>query len=99
MTVADHAGVMDRPLEDLPALTKTVLMQNFDEVVTDRAIRLREVEQHFAGTGGTGRFRGRYTISASSGSTGQRGFFHILGLHGHQLLSEPLDITHAASRY
>lgn len=70
-----HAGLMDRALEDLPVLTKAELMRNFDDVVTDRAIRLRDVEEHFARTRGAERFAGRYTISASSGSTGQRGFF------------------------
>ena len=70
-----HAGLMDHPLEDLPVLTKAELMRNFDGVVTDRAIRLPDVEEHFARTRGSERFAGRYTISASSGSTGQRGFF------------------------
>lgn len=70
-----HAGLMDRPLEDLPVLTKAELMRNFDDVVTDRAIRLGDVEEHFTRTRGAERFAGRYTISASSGSTGRRGFF------------------------
>jgi phenylacetate-CoA ligase len=70
-----HAGLMDRPLEDLPVLTKAELMRNFDDVVTDRAIRLGDVEEHVTRTRGAERFAGRYTISASSGSTGQRGFF------------------------
>lgn len=70
-----HAGLMDRPLQDLPVLSKAELMRNFDDVVTDRAIRLGDVEEHFTRSRGAGRFAGRYTISASSGSTGQRGFF------------------------
>lgn len=70
-----HAGLMDRPLEELPALTKAALMRNFDDVVTDRGIRLGDVEEHVTRTRGAERFAGRYTISASSGSTGQRGFF------------------------
>ncbi len=70
-----HAGLVDRPLEDLPVLTKAELMRNFDDVVTDPALRLGDVEEHLRRTQGAGRFAGRYTISASSGSTGQRGFF------------------------
>lgn len=70
-----HAGLMDRPLEDLPVLTKAELMRNFDDVVTDRAIRLGDVEEHVTRTRGAERLAGRYTVSASSGSTGQRGFF------------------------
>lgn len=70
-----HAGLTGSPLEHLPVLTKSALMQNFDEVATDRAIRLRDIEEHFARTKGAGRYAGRYTVSASSGSTGQRGYF------------------------
>jgi phenylacetate-CoA ligase len=35
-----HRGVMDRPLSELPILTKTVMMEQFDDLVTDRAICL-----------------------------------------------------------
>ena len=32
-----HAGLLDRPLEDLPVLTKSEMMLNFDDVVTGLA--------------------------------------------------------------
>ena len=70
-----HAGLMDRPLEDLPVLTKGEMMRNFDDVVTNRAIRLADIEEHLTRNPAAERFAGRYTISASSGSTGQRGYF------------------------
>lgn len=70
-----HAGFEDRPLGDLPILTKAELMTNFDELVTDRAVRLAEVEAHLAEIDGDVRFRGRYRVVATSGSTGLRGIF------------------------
>src|SRR6266496_2030105 len=41
-----HQGLTDAPLEELPVLTKAMLMEHFDELVTDRAIRLEEVKEH-----------------------------------------------------
>ncbi len=70
-----HSGLMEQPLEELPVLTKMMVMEHFDELVTDRTIRLRGVEDHLADAGPDDRYLGRYTVSASSGSTGVRGFF------------------------
>jgi phenylacetate-CoA ligase len=69
-----HAGCGERPLHELPVLTKSVLMENFDEVVTDRSVRLCEAES-FLESGSDGMFRGRYVVLATSGSTGLRGVF------------------------
>jgi phenylacetate-CoA ligase len=33
-----HKGLTDRPLKALPVLTKTMVMEHFDELVTDRAV-------------------------------------------------------------
>ncbi len=41
-----HQGLTDRPLEELPALTKVMVMEHFDDLVTDRAIHCEEVEQY-----------------------------------------------------
>jgi putative adenylate-forming enzyme len=70
-----HKGLTDRPLQELPVLTKALLMEHFDEVVTDRAIRLHDVENYFAASGGKGQFLDRYWVNATSGSTGHRGLF------------------------
>ncbi|GIW07442.1 MAG: coenzyme F390 synthetase [Dehalococcoidia bacterium] len=70
-----HRGLTDRPLPELPVLTKALAMEHFDELVTDRAIRLRDVEAHLATLQGDERFLGRYWLSATSGSTGRRGLF------------------------
>jgi putative adenylate-forming enzyme len=68
-----HKGLHHRPLQELPILTKATLMENFDDVVTDRAIRLADLESHLWQGGGL--FKGRYTVLATSGSTGRRGVF------------------------
>src|SRR5215203_1861201 len=55
-----HAGLSDRPLTELPVLTKAQVMENFDELVTDPSIRLANVEAHLATLSGNERFRERY---------------------------------------
>jgi putative adenylate-forming enzyme len=70
-----HEGLTDRSLCELPVLTKAMLMEHFDELVTDRSLHLRDIEAHLARIQGTERLRGRYWASATSGSTGRRGLF------------------------
>lgn len=70
-----HRGLFDRPLEELPVLTKATLMEHFDELVTDRALRLADVEAHLVGMTGDEHFRGRYRVVSTSGTTGVRGIF------------------------
>lgn len=70
-----HKGLTARSLQDLPVLTKSLLMEHFDELVTDRTIRLHDVEAYLATLRGNERFRGRYWVNATSGSTGHRGLF------------------------
>jgi phenylacetate-coenzyme A ligase PaaK-like adenylate-forming protein len=72
---AFHAGRSDAPLCELPVLTKRVLMQSFDEIVTDRGIRLADVRAHVAGDTAETFFRGRYVVCATSGTSGQPGIF------------------------
>jgi phenylacetate-CoA ligase len=50
-------------------------MEHFDELVTDPAIKLAEVEAHLAALEGNQRLRGRYWVAATSGTTGRRGIF------------------------
>lgn len=70
-----HQGKMDRPLSDLPVLTKAQLMEDFDELVTDRTVRLDAVRAHLGGGGDSRRYLGRYWVNATSGSSGQPGIF------------------------
>jgi phenylacetate-CoA ligase len=70
-----HADLIDRPLKELPVLTKAQVMENFDELVTDPSVRLANVEAHLANPRGNERFRERYWVASTSGSTGRRGLF------------------------
>ena len=70
-----HKGLFNRPLHELPVLTKAMLMEKFDELVTDRSLRLDEVRA-YAGQGEAGqRYMKRYWVNATSGSSGRPGFF------------------------
>jgi phenylacetate-CoA ligase len=70
-----HQGLYDAPLQQLPILTKTMMMEQFDELVTDQAIHLTEVKAHVANLKGDERFLGRYWVNATSGSSGHPGLF------------------------
>ena len=80
-----HQGLMDRPLHELPVLTKAMLMEYFDDLVTDRSIHLDEVRQYLANPGGQERFLNRYRVMATSGSTGQPGIFLASQVEGAHL--------------
>ena len=70
-----HHGLFDRPLHALPILTKSIMMENFDELVTDQSIHLDAVRA-FAGERAEERlFLGQYWVTATSGSSSQPGFF------------------------
>ena len=70
-----HKGLMGRPLTELPVLTKAMLMESFDDLVTDRTLHLENIRR-FAETGEVGqRFQDRYYVNATSGSSGHPGFF------------------------
>jgi phenylacetate-CoA ligase len=63
------------PLQELPTLPKTTLMDNFDRVVTDPRLRRTEVEAHLTGTDPGRPMLGRYRVFATAGTTGLRGLF------------------------
>ena len=70
-----HRGLETRPLADLPILTKSTMMENFDDLVTDRSIRLSQIEDFLCQGPGASLYQGRYVALATSGSTGLRGIF------------------------
>ncbi|MDQ7095084.1 AMP-binding protein [Desulfosporosinus sp. PR] len=70
-----HKGLFDAPLQDLPVLTKSMLMENFDDLVTDRAIHLQDVKEFAASKQGDELYLNRYVVHATSGSTGNPGLF------------------------
>jgi phenylacetate-coenzyme A ligase PaaK-like adenylate-forming protein len=70
-----HRGLGNAPLEALPILDKATLMAHFDELVTDRSLRLQDLERHLADPAAPALYRDRYTVLSTSGSTGRRGVF------------------------
>lgn len=41
-----HRDLTDKPLGDLPILTKEMVIDHFDEIVTEPAVRLADLEAH-----------------------------------------------------
>lgn len=70
-----HKGLFDRPLNELPVLTKAIMMEHFDEFVTDRSIHLDMVREFAAARANNRLFLEQYRLTATSGSSGQPGFF------------------------
>jgi phenylacetate-CoA ligase len=62
-------------LEELPVLSKASMMENFDSLVTDRRLRLADLERHVGGLTGDDYYRGQYRVLVTSGSSGLRGLF------------------------
>ncbi|GHO99639.1 hypothetical protein KSF_096870 [Reticulibacter mediterranei] len=65
-----HAGFYDAPLDQLPALTKAQMMEQFDSLVTDKAVHLADIEKYMQDEERSQSFLGRYVINATSGSSG-----------------------------
>ncbi|MEO5951298.1 MAG: phenylacetate--CoA ligase family protein [Chloroflexia bacterium] len=70
-----HSGLEQAPLHKLPVLTKAMLMEHFDELVTNRQVRRTDVEAHLKRDLRRERYLGRYWLNATSGSTGRPGLF------------------------
>jgi putative adenylate-forming enzyme len=70
-----HKGLTNRSLHELPVLTKSMMMEHFDELVTDRQIHLEAVRAFVESNNDGKRFLNRYRVTATSGSSGHPGFF------------------------
>ena len=63
------------PLSAYPTMNKTILMAEFDRIVTDPRLTRALVEQH-AGSDRAGHLLlGQYRVASTGGSSGQRGIF------------------------
>jgi phenylacetate-coenzyme A ligase PaaK-like adenylate-forming protein len=63
-------------VRQLPPVTKPELMEHFDAVVTDPAVRKAEVLKHTADLNNLGRpYLGKYMVWTTSGTTGAPGIF------------------------
>ena len=70
-----HKGLAERPLQELPVLTKAMMMEHYDELATDRSLHLEEIRA-FAEQGEAGQpYKNHYWVNATSGSSGHPGFF------------------------
>jgi phenylacetate-coenzyme A ligase PaaK-like adenylate-forming protein len=69
---AFHQGMERAPLAALPPLTKADLMDHFDEISTEPAVRLADVQAYLDDLCDDLPFRDRYWVSATSGSSGRR---------------------------
>jgi phenylacetate-coenzyme A ligase PaaK-like adenylate-forming protein len=65
----------DFRLNHLPVTDKRMMMDNFDDWVTDPRLRLAEIEQQIATDPEDQYYLGKYRIVATSGSSGFRGIF------------------------
>ena len=70
-----HRGLEGAPLSALPVVTKATVMERFDDLVTDREVHLADVERYVSTASATDRFRDRYRVAATGGTTGRRGVF------------------------
>lgn len=69
-----HKGYYDKGLEELPTVTKSMMMENFDSFVTDKSIQLKELQELIKNSGGT-MYKDKYWISVTSGTSGNPGIF------------------------
>ncbi|MCO8246327.1 MULTISPECIES: phenylacetate--CoA ligase family protein [unclassified Haladaptatus] len=63
-------------LEDLPITSKPMLMEHFEDIVTDTAVTRNEIDAFVEDENAIGkRFLGRYPVWTTSGTTGEPGIF------------------------
>jgi phenylacetate-CoA ligase len=65
-----HRRLYQAPLREVPVLTKSLFMENFDDLVTDRRIHLDEIRNHLKRVPKEKRYQGRYWIIPTSATTG-----------------------------
>ena len=71
----DAARLSAADVASLPVMTKADLMDNFDDVITDRRITRDLCERHLRDAADGAYLRGEYRVVASAGSSGRRGVF------------------------
>ncbi len=60
------------PINALPVLTKTEMMESFDDIVTNREVKKRDLENFISDEHNLGKlFRGKYGVCHTSGTQGQ----------------------------
>ena len=69
------ARAEDADLADLPTVSKRVLMERFDDVVSDPRLRLAELEPFLGHADAGALYLGEYRVFSTSGTTGMPGLF------------------------
>jgi phenylacetate-CoA ligase len=68
--------VEDLHLSDLPNIDKSVMMEHYDDLVCDRALKRAELEKFIQTTSSSSKmYKSKYRIVHTSGSTGTQGVF------------------------
>ena len=67
----ESQALTEADVESLPVMTKADLMDNFDEIVTDRRVTMELCEAHLAGSSRDPYLLGEYSVVASGGSSGR----------------------------
>ena len=65
----------DAPLVEFPVLTKSVLIAQFDRIVTDHRLTRALAERHLSGDRAGALLLDEYRVVATGGTTGERGIF------------------------
>ena len=68
-----HNGLADRPLHELPILTKQELMRSWDDIVTDRSLHLQDIQRFLERVQGLEPYRNTHYAFATGGTTGVKG--------------------------
>ena len=68
-------GAETAELSALPTLSKRVLMEQFDRIVTDRRLHVADLERFLAHADAGALYRGEYRVFSTSGTTGVPGLF------------------------
>jgi phenylacetate-coenzyme A ligase PaaK-like adenylate-forming protein len=69
------ADAADRPLESLPTLPKSLMMEQFDRIVTDPRVRMAELEPFLAEANAGALYLDEHRVFSTSGTSGVPGLF------------------------
>jgi phenylacetate-coenzyme A ligase PaaK-like adenylate-forming protein len=81
-------------LDQLPTLSKEMLMAQFDRVVADPRLRLAALEAHATGDDPAALFARAFHVFSTSGTTGRRGVFPQLAAEFDQWLAAAWRMRH-----
>jgi len=90
-----HKGLEEQSLRELPVLTKDMVMENFNELVTDPAINLNDIELYFQSSSYR-LFQNKYQVTDRAGTSGLSEIFVFNRLEWYTVLAGALRSYHWA---